>query len=117
MTCQSEILIHYYPNKTKKLKLFGQKFIINNRSKCKLEINNILYDLFDSLQISKELEKQITSNNGIFSIKLKLNKNENLTDMSHMFNGCSSLLFLPDISELNTFHVTDMSYLFYGCTL
>ena len=117
MTCQSEILIHYYPNKTKKLKLFGQKFIINNRFKCKLEINNISYDLFDSLQISKELEKQITSNNGIFSIKLKLNKNENLTDMSHMFNGCSSLLFLPDISEINTFHVTDMSYLFYGCTL
>ena len=117
MICQSEITLQYCPGKTKKLKILGQKFVLNNRSKCKLDINNTLYDLFDSLQISKELEKQISSNNGIFTIKLKINKNEYLTDMSYMFKDCSSLLFLPNISELNTFHTIDMSYLFYGCTL
>ena len=117
MSCQSEITLQYCPDTAKKIKLFGQKFIINNKTKCKLVINNTLYEIFDSLQISKDLEKQISSNNGIFDIKLRVNKNEYLTDMSYMFKDCSSLLFLPDISELNTFHVTDMSYLFYGCTL
>ena len=117
MSCQSEITLQYCPDTAKKIKLFGQKFIINNKAKCKLIINNALFEIFDSLQISKDLEKVISSNNGIFEIKLRINKNEYLTDMSHMFKDCSSLLFLPDISELNTFHVADMSYLFYGCTL
>ena len=117
MSCQSEITLQYCPDTEKKIKLFGQKFIINNKTKCKLNINNAYYELFDSLLISKDLEKQISSNNGIFEIKLCVDKNEYLTDMSHMFKDCSSLIFLPDISELNTFHVTDMSYLFYGCTL
>jgi len=117
MSCQSDITLQYCPDTAKKIKLFGQKFIINNKAKCKLVINNALYEIFDFLQISKDLEKQISANNGIFEIKLRVNKNEYLTDMSYMFKDCSSLLFLPDISELNTFHVTDMSYLFYGCTL
>ena len=117
MSCQSEITLQYCPDTAKKIKLFGQKFVNNNRTKCKLVINNILYEVFDSLQISTELKNQIVSNNGIFEIKLLINKNEYLTDMSYMFKDCSSLLFLPNISELNTFYVTDMSYLFHGCTL
>ena len=117
MSCQSEITLQYCPDTAKKIKLFGQKFVNNNRTKCKLVINNILYEIFDSLQISTELKNQIVSNNGIFEIKLLINKNEYLTDMSYMFKDCSSLLFLPNISELNTFYVTDMSYLFHGCTL
>ena len=33
-----------------------------------------------------------------------------------MFNKCSSLISLPDISKWNTNNVTDMSCLFYGCS-
>ena len=117
MSCLSEITIQYYPDTQKKIKLFGQKFIINNKEKCKLSINNNFYELFDTLKISKDLEKQISANKGIFEVKLCIDKNEYLTDMSYMFKDCSSLLFLPDISDINTFHVTDMSYLFYGCSL
>ena len=117
MTCLSEIKIQYFPNNQKKIRLFGQKFVNNNYSKCKLVINNQYYNIFESLNISKDLDKYISSKNGIFEIKLKLNPNTYLTDMSHMFKDCSSLLYLPNISELNTFNVTDMSYLFYGCTL
>ena len=36
--------------------------------------------------------------------------------MGNMFNGCSSLLSLPDISKWNTINVTNMSYMFYGCS-
>ena len=117
MSCQNEITIKYFPDTEKKIRLLGQNFLNNNRTKCKFIINNNMYELFDLLKISKELEKYISSKNGIFEVKLCINKGEYLTNMSHMFHDCTSLLFLPDISELNTFHVTDMSYLFYGCNL
>ena len=34
--------------------------------------------------------------------------------MSHIFDRCSSLLYLPDISKLNTNSVNDMSHMFNG---
>jgi len=33
-----------------------------------------------------------------------------------MFNGCSSLSNIPDISEWNTNNVTNMSCMFNGCS-
>lgn len=41
-------------------------------------------------------------------------KTENVTDMSSMFYGCSSLKSL-DLRSLNTDNVSNMMYLFYGC--
>ena len=37
-----------------------------------------------------------------------------VTDMSYMFSGCSSLTSL-DLSSFDTSKVTDMSYMFSGC--
>ena len=34
-----------------------------------------------------------------------------------MFDNCSSLLSLPDISKWNTINVNDMSSIFYNCSL
>ena len=39
----------------------------------------------------------------------------NVTNMSNMFNGCSSLTSL-NVSSFNTSKVTDMSNMFYGCS-
>ncbi len=39
----------------------------------------------------------------------------NVTDMSKMFNGCSSLKSLPDIDKWDTNNVTDKKYMFKGC--
>ena len=39
----------------------------------------------------------------------------NVTDMHHMFYGCSSLTAL-DLSGLDTANVTDMGWMFYGCS-
>ena len=36
--------------------------------------------------------------------------------MNHMFNKCSSLSSLPDISKWNTNNVTNMSYMFRSCS-
>ena len=40
----------------------------------------------------------------------------NVTDMSYMFYGCSSLILLPDISKWDTKNVTDMSDIFNECS-
>ena len=50
---------------------------------------------------------------GIVEIRLK--EIEKITNMSHMFDGCKSLLSLPDIFKWDTKNVTDMSYMFRGC--
>ena len=39
----------------------------------------------------------------------------NVTDMSHMFHGCSALKSL-DLTNFNTANVTDMSHMFHGCS-
>ena len=37
--------------------------------------------------------------------------------MSFIFNGCKSLVSLPDISKWDTSNVLDMSYMFNECSL
>ena len=41
---------------------------------------------------------------------------KNVTYMSGMFYGCSSLISLPNISKRDTKNVTYMSVMFYGCS-
>ena len=40
----------------------------------------------------------------------------NVTNISHLFSGCSSLTSLPDISNWNTTNVSHMDYLFEKCS-
>ena len=47
--------------------------------------------------------------------KILLLKSENVTNMSIMFSGCSSLEELK-LSSFNTNNVTDMSFMFYECS-
>ena len=41
---------------------------------------------------------------------------KNVTNMSGMFSGCSSLITLPVISKWNTKNVTNMNSMFRGCS-
>ena len=111
----SEINIRYEVNKKKELEerddeniiIFGSEFVKNNKKVCKMIIGNKEYEITEKYNI-----KNI--NNDILIIKLKgIN---NITNMSYMFYGCSSLTSLSDISKWNTNNVTDMSYIFYGCS-
>ena len=56
------------------------------------------------------------NNNKIRNLQIKIKGIENVTDMRSMFEGCSSLSNLPDISKWNTNNVTNMSSMFYGCS-
>ena len=59
----------------------------------------------------KDMNKIIKKN----EIDLSKWNTNNITDMSYLFSGCSSLSSLPDLSNWNTNSITDMSYLFYLC--
>ena len=87
------------------IKLFGEKFIENNKNNCKIIIENKEQDLIEYLKINKN-EK---------ILKIKLKEIKTITNMSYMFAGCKSLTSLPDISNWNTNNVTNMSSMFSRC--
>ena len=89
--------------------LFGYEFVKYNKNICKIRFNGNDHDLSSLYQESFNI-KLI---NNLFKIKLKGVKN--ITNISYMFNECSSLYSIPDIIIWNTKKVTDMKYLFCGC--
>ena len=91
----------------KNIKIFGHKFVKNNKNICKMIIDNKEYEISEEYNI-----KSYNKN----KLKIKLKGIDNVTDMSDMFCGCSSLSSLPDISKWNINNVTDMRWMFSGCS-
>ena len=103
----SEINIIYDIHEKNNIKIFGSKFVENNKNICAIIINNNEYELSETLDV-------MSNNNN--KLKIRLKGINNVIDMSYMFYGCSSLSSLPDISKWNTNRVRYMSYMFYGCS-
>ena len=116
----NELSIIYNKDK-KRIRIFGSNFVKNNKGKCYLLINNKITELIEEIDYYNYY-----NNNNESKIKIKLieNKtysffsgyNNGITNMSHMFDGCSSLLSLPDISKWNTNNVIYMEDMFYKCS-
>ena len=88
--------IFYLPkeNNEEKVRIFGGKFINNNKDKCKIIFNNKKYEL-------KEYFEDIDNNyNHKDLIIFKLIFIHNIINMSYMFAGCNSLISLHNISKL-----------------
>jgi len=90
------------------------------------EENNLYKDLEDDQKSSLKstIRNEYTTNNFLSNssnYKDNLIKSSeyynfyNISNMSYMFNGCESLISLPDISKWNTSNVTDMNDIFRGC--
>ena len=107
----NKIEIIYKISKTDKntLKIFGTRFVENNKDKCKIIYEEKEYELKEHLNYKK--------NNSNDLISIKLSGINNIKDASYMFSWVYSLLSLPDISKWNTSNVIDMSYIFYKCKL
>jgi len=103
----TEINIIYNIKNEEYIKLFGYKFVENNKNICKMIIDNKEYEIEDKYDV-KNYNKNI--------LKIKLKEINIITNMSYMFYKCSSLLSLPDISKWNTNNVKNMSYMFDGCS-
>ena len=110
-----EITMCYEPKIDNKenVRIFSDKFVQNNRDICKI----IYYDgNTDGVYDLKEYFKDIDSHyNGKDSIIFKLKGINNITDMSSMFEGCNSLIKLPDLSKLNTSNIINMNSMFSKC--
>ena len=128
------INVIYKPNQIPllKTKLLDSHFIKNNNNKCKIIIENKLYDL-------KEYFENINNKyNHKGSIKFKLVFIHNIINMSYMFYESDSLIsisdnnktykfkeklgIIEDINSENTskqqvkLKITNMNYIFYNCT-
>ena len=103
----SEINIIYDIKGENYINIFGSKFVENNKNICKIIIDK---------NESMITEKYNIKNNNNNKLKIILKGIDNVTNMSDMFNGCSSLSSLSDISKWNTSNATNMSYMFSECS-
>ena len=116
------------------IRIFGEKFVQNNKLKCKYIHNKEEFNLTEFFPINElrrgilEIELKGIENivyiNDMFKeceylsslpdlSKLNISK---YNDLSNMFKNCKSLSYLPDISKWDISNVKDMSYIFYGCS-
>ena len=96
------------------IKLFAdddiyRSFIRDNKNKCYLLIDGKKHDLVDRLKLDENLKNKNT-------LEVKLIETKKITNMSLMFEFCSSLISLPDISYWDTKNVYNMSQMFRGCS-
>ena len=99
------------------------EFELNVRDES--ETNNLANDLFNEYhKLSSSIQaipiKNISNiseiNNTFYNENIETLLNfHKVTNMSHMFDGCESLLSISNISNWNTDKVTDMSSMFTGC--
>ena len=135
MATKNETILKYKIGSEDMIKIFGEIFVENNKNNFKMVINNENYKLnsFYSLENRREneiLEVKLIQIGDVENISHMFNgcsslielsdiskwNTSNITNMSHMFNKCSKLSSLPDISKWNTSNVTDMSYMFSECS-
>ena len=95
------------------IRIFGDKFVENNKNNCYLLINEEQRELKSILN-----RNEINVENKI--LKIILIEKKTITDMNNMFyygeaEFNSTLISLPDISEWDTINVKNMSYMFYNC--
>ena len=106
---KKEILIRYSIEKEdKKIKIFGERFVENNKDKCKYKYENKEYELtkkFDLTNYNKSNE----------ILEIKLIGINNIIDMSYLFDKCESLIEVPDISDWDTSNITNIGDIFAHC--
>ena len=88
-----------------KVKIFDSKFCKNNSKECEIIING------EKMEISDYYQNINFEDN----ISIELSMGNKITDLSYMFNGCSSLISINIISNWNTKNITNMKWMFFGC--
>ena len=102
---EKEIVLKYKTLAQEQIRIFGKKFVINNKNNCKIKINNIEQNITEYYCNEK--------NENEFIIKLSI-INE-IKDMSYMFDECKNLLSIDNFDLLDTSKVTNMSCMFLEC--
>ena len=87
-------------------KLFGERFVKNNKNKLKMIINGKKEEICSYITNFHEY-----LNKG--KLEIKLNNINEISDISYMFSGCLSLISLPDISKINLKNITSIRGIFF----
>jgi surface protein len=98
-------IIYNIKDKEDEIRIFGSDFVENNKDKCNIIYEDEIYELTEYFKLRQK------SN----TLKIKLKGIKNITNISSMFNNCSSLSSLPDISKWKINNAADKNYLFKGC--
>ena len=99
-------IIYRRKNNKEVIKLFGYKFVKENRNFCRIIHEGKKYKL-------KEYFKNYSKD--ILIIKLKYINY--IRSIKYMFHKCSTLLSVPDINKININKFNDLSFMFYNCQL
>ena len=117
---------------SQKIRLFGKKFVENNRKNCTLIIDGKMTELCEHYEIKnqelKELKITLIKKSAIESMKdmfkncncltsviKKQWRQKKVIDMSYMFCRCEKLNKVNLFSEIDVSEVTDFSYMFNKC--
>ena len=89
-----ELEIACKPN-LERLKIFGKKFVENNKDKCKIIYNDK----------EKELKEYYEEFNNMNVIKFKLKFIKKIIDMSYMFEMCDNLISIKIKGDTNGINI------------
>jgi len=95
---ENKIIIKYKSVKSKKTKIFGNKFVSYNSGLCKMIANNKEYDICETFDLNDSSE----------IILINIHK---ITNISSMLESCHSLLSLSGLESLNITNFNDISYI------
>ena len=85
-------LVYKIDEKNKETKILKKKFVITNKNRTKIIINNKQYNLVEKIKNEKVKIK--------FIVKIKFL--ENIIDIDCMFKGCKKLCSVKNFSKINT---------------
>ena len=105
----NEINIIYNTNNSNKIKIFGKEFVKNNINNCEIIYKGKEQKISEYFEINNNIKE-----NGELEIILK--ETNIITNMSHLFSGCLSLIEIRGISQIDTKFVTNMSNIFNDCS-
>ena len=97
-------------NEEKNIRIFGNKFVENNKNNCYIIYGNKKSELSSYYHIK-------TNRESTNSLKIKLKIVNPLNDISFMFNKCSNLKSIKNIEIFKTFKFTNLERVFAGCYL
>ena len=90
--------LEYKATNESQIQLFDYGFVDKNKDKCKIIYDEKEYDLIEYFKFNNNY-------NHNDSIKIQLRINNNITDISHMFDECKELLSISYLS-VDNFNIT-----------
>ena len=102
-------LLYKVPVLDDKVRLFGDVFVENNENNFKLFVNEKEFQFCDVIPKS-----EIEGNSNL--IKVTLKETKPVTDYSFLFFKCDSLYSFLNVEKMNLSHVTNISHLFTECS-